>query len=143
MSDSLQPYGLYSSPGSSVHGILQERMLQWVAICPPPGALPDPGIEPMYPVAPALQADSLSLRHWGSPYSIHSYYKILAIFPVLHNASLQFIYFLHSSLNLLFPHPCLASPFLLLTGNHQFVLCTCKLVSFFKYSLFFIFRFHI
>ena len=28
---------------------------------PPPGDLPDPGIEPVSPVAPELQADSLSL----------------------------------------------------------------------------------
>ena len=34
---------------------------------PPPGCLPDPGMEPTSPVAPALQADSLSLSHWGSP----------------------------------------------------------------------------
>ena len=27
--------------------------------CPPPGDLPDPGIEPSSPVSPALQADSL------------------------------------------------------------------------------------
>ena len=31
--------------------------------CPPPGELPDPGIEPAAPVAPALQADSLPLSH--------------------------------------------------------------------------------
>ena len=29
------------------------------------GDLPDPGIEPMSPVAPALQVDSLSLSHQG------------------------------------------------------------------------------
>ena len=34
-----------SLPGSSVHGILQVRILDWVAI-PFPGNLPDPGIEP-------------------------------------------------------------------------------------------------
>ena len=44
-----------SSPGSSVHGILQAKILEWVA-CPSPGDLPDPGIEPRFP---ALQADSL------------------------------------------------------------------------------------
>ena len=32
MSDSLQPHGLCSPPGSSVHGILQARMLDWVAM---------------------------------------------------------------------------------------------------------------
>ena len=36
-------------------GILQARMLEWVA-CPPPWDLPNPGIEPR---PPALQADSL------------------------------------------------------------------------------------
>ena len=44
-----------SPPGSSVHGILQSRILEWVAI-PSPGDLPDPGIKHE---SPALQADSL------------------------------------------------------------------------------------
>ena len=43
VSDSLRPCGLYSPPGSSVHGILQERILEWAAM-PPPGNLLDPGI---------------------------------------------------------------------------------------------------
>ena len=34
-----------SPPGSSVHGILQARILEWVAI-PFSGDLPDPGVEP-------------------------------------------------------------------------------------------------
>ena len=38
-----------SPPGSSVHGILQARILEWLPF-PPPGDLPDPGIEPA-PVA--------------------------------------------------------------------------------------------
>ena len=33
---------------------------------PPPGDLPDPGIEPACPAPPALQADSLLLSHQGS-----------------------------------------------------------------------------
>ena len=44
-----------SPPGSSVHGIPQARILEWVAI-QSPGDLPNPGIEPR---SPALQADSL------------------------------------------------------------------------------------
>ena len=32
MYDSLRPHGLYSPPGSSVHGILQARRREWVAI---------------------------------------------------------------------------------------------------------------
>ena len=34
-------------PGSSVHGILQARILEWVAM-PFSGDLPDPGIEPVF-----------------------------------------------------------------------------------------------
>ena len=34
-----------SPPGSSVHGIVQARILEWVAV-PCPGDLPNPGIEP-------------------------------------------------------------------------------------------------
>ena len=32
---------------------------------PPPGDLPNPGIEPVSPAPPALPADSLSLSPWG------------------------------------------------------------------------------
>ena len=45
----------YSPPGSSVHGILQARILEWIAISFS-GDLSDPGIESGSPV---LQADSL------------------------------------------------------------------------------------
>ena len=41
--------------------------------CPPPGDLPHPGIEPMSPAAPALQADSLLLSYQGSPF-LRSFY---------------------------------------------------------------------
>ena len=44
-----------SPPGSSVHGILQARTLEGVAI-PFSRDLPDPGIKPG---SPALQSDSL------------------------------------------------------------------------------------
>ena len=54
MYDSLRPMDC-SLPGSSVHGVLQRRMLEWVAILYP-GDLCDPGIETG---SPALQADSL------------------------------------------------------------------------------------
>ena len=48
----------------SVHGILP-RQEYWSGLpCPPPGYLPNPGIEPG---SPALQVDSLSLSHQGSP----------------------------------------------------------------------------
>ena len=37
----------------------------------PLGDLPNLGIEPVSPVSPALQADSLLWRHWGSPVFQH------------------------------------------------------------------------
>ena len=52
-SPSLKPHGL-KLPGSSIHGIFQARILEWVAISSP-GDLPDLRIEPW---SPALQADS-------------------------------------------------------------------------------------
>ena len=52
-----------SLPGSSVHGILQARILDWLAI-PFSRDLPDPGIKPR---SPALQADSLPSELLGKP----------------------------------------------------------------------------
>ena len=51
----------WSPPGSSVHGILQARILEWLPF-PSPGDFPDPGIKPR---SPALQADSLSFEPPG------------------------------------------------------------------------------
>jgi len=45
-------------------GILQARILEWVAM-PPPGDLPDSGIEPG---SSALQVDSLPTALSGKPY---------------------------------------------------------------------------
>ena len=47
----------YSPPDSSVHGISQARLLEWLP-WPSPGDLPDPGIEPW---SPAL---TWILDHW-------------------------------------------------------------------------------
>jgi len=74
-----------SSPGSFVHGILQARILEWVAISLAIhllGDLPDPGIEP---VSPALQADSLPTEPPGKTVCvcvcvcvyIYNIYKVL------------------------------------------------------------------
>ena len=52
-----------SPPGSPVHGILQARKLEWVAIRFFRD-VPDPEMEPR---SSALQADSLPLSHQGSP----------------------------------------------------------------------------
>ena len=65
-----------SLPGSSVHGILQARILEWVAISSS-GHFPDPGIKPRSPVSPALQMDSLPTEALGKPhYIIPSFYYL-------------------------------------------------------------------
>ena len=63
MSGSLRPHGL-SLSGSSVHRILQVRILEWVAISP--GDLPNPGIEPG---SPPLRVDALPSEPPGKPFS--------------------------------------------------------------------------
>ena len=52
-----------NQPGSSVHGILRARILEWLAF-PSPGDLPSLGIEPR---SPAVQADSLPFEPPGEP----------------------------------------------------------------------------
>ena len=50
-----------SPSGSSSHGILQARILEWFA-CPPPRDLPNPGIEPVSLKSPALAGRILTTR---------------------------------------------------------------------------------
>ena len=54
-----------SPPGSSVHGILQARLLDWVAM-PSSRGFPTQGSNPHLLQAGELQADSLLLSHQGS-----------------------------------------------------------------------------
>ena len=53
----------YSPPGSSVHGVSQARILEWVP-SPSLGDLPGPGMEPAFP---ALQADAVLTEPHGKP----------------------------------------------------------------------------
>ena len=52
-----------SPQGSSVHGISQVRILEWVAI-PFSGDLPNPGVKPS---SPTLQVDTLPAEPQGNP----------------------------------------------------------------------------
>ena len=54
-----------SLPGSSVHGIIQTRILKLPF--PPPGNIPDPGIKPTSQVAPALAGKSFTTEPLGKP----------------------------------------------------------------------------
>ena len=58
-------------PASSVHGISQARILEWVAC--PPGDLPNPGIQPASPRSPALAGGFFTTRAtWGGPHGVSS-----------------------------------------------------------------------
>ena len=63
VAQTLRHYVLYSLPGSSVHGILQARILQWIVISFSRD-LPDSGIKPR---SLAFQADSLPSEPPGKP----------------------------------------------------------------------------
>ena len=55
-----------SPPGSSVHGISQARILEWVAF-PSPGDLSEPGIEPTSPASPVLAGGFFITEPPGMP----------------------------------------------------------------------------
>ena len=66
MSDSLQPQGLCPArqAAPSMGFSRQEHWSGWPF--PSPGALPDPGIEPMSPTSPASAGEFLPRGPWGS-----------------------------------------------------------------------------
>ena len=72
----------WSPPGSSVHGILQARILELPFT--PPGDLSDLGVEPRSLVSPALQADSLPVSHEGSAERFSILGRELSIHSFIH-----------------------------------------------------------
>jgi len=58
-----------SSPGFSVHGILQARILEWVPF-PSPRDIPDPGIESASLASPALAGGSFLTEAPWKPQSL-------------------------------------------------------------------------
>ena len=62
-----------SLPGSSVHGVLQARIPEWVAM-PTPGDLPDPEIKPAPPAPPAQQTDLFTAEPLGKSKCMYSLY---------------------------------------------------------------------
>ena len=60
-----------SPPGSSVHGILQARLLEWAAV-PSSRDLPNPGIKPESLTSLALSGGSLALESPGKRVQVQS-----------------------------------------------------------------------
>ena len=78
-----------SPPGSSVHGILQVRILKWVP-CPTPGDLPNPGIETESFTSPALAGEFFTTRAtWEALMETHSFFNILVDANVFCNSDSQ------------------------------------------------------
>ena len=67
-----------SLPGSSVHGILQARILNGFSF-PSPGGLSSPGIEPR---SPTLQADLLPSEPQWLPYIVTDFHYSIKMVPV-------------------------------------------------------------
>ena len=84
-----------SPPGSSVHGIFLARKLVWVAM-PSSRILSQP-------------RDQTHVSCIAGGFFTTEPPGILALFPVLHNISLQLIYFIHSLYHLI-PYPYLVPP---------------------------------
>ena len=75
----------YSSPGSSVHGILQARKLEGLPYSPP-GILPDSGIEHKSLMFLALAGVFFTTSAtWEAPYHIISSVQTLSPIPTLYN----------------------------------------------------------
>ena len=76
------------------------RQEYWSGL-PPPGDLPDPGIEPVSPVAPALQADSFTAELSGKPHmmlTLYLYSQDLSALYIKHDGIIRMGYFNLSSL---------------------------------------------
>ena len=68
-------------PDSSVHGISQARILEWVATPSFRGSSQLRDWTFVSRKSPTLKADSLLLSHWGSPRFIWCYFKLFVFSP--------------------------------------------------------------
>ena len=133
----LWPYGLYSSPGSSVCGILQQEY--WSGLpCPPPGDLPIPGIEPSSLVSSAVAGGFFTTAPPGKPQTsgmvevLISLSSSLSIFFIYFEASWQGVYrFKNATSSWQICHFFFHD---VLTYFHLSLVCLCQ------YSLFSFFR---
>ena len=84
----------HSLPGSSIHGILQARKLEWVAM-PSSGDLPDPGIEPVSVslMSPALSGGFFTTSGLRSPPLQYSTTVLSILSPpqIIHKGLLQLL----------------------------------------------------
>ena len=91
----------YSLPGFSVHGILQARILEWVAI-PFSRGSSGPGIECR---SPALQADSLQSEPPGKP--MYCLFSSCSLLLKCHIYKIQYFHFNLACISWFCPSICL------------------------------------
>ena len=96
-------------PDSSVHGILQVKILEWVAMLSS-RRFPNPGIEPASPVSPCIAGGFFThCTTWEAIYSVHVLNSVLLTYicntrqQALHNLSTLAIVMLISSVHTPFP----------------------------------------
>ena len=77
MSDSLQPHGQHSPPGSCVHGDSPGKNIGVACHALIQGDFPNPGIKPR---SPALQADSLPSEPPGKPCNYPKMFYLTSIY---------------------------------------------------------------
>ena len=104
------------------------RQEHWNGLpCPPPGDLPNPGIELVSPASPAMQMDSLLLNHQGSPHILFSYLFYIYIAPVCMYVCVCIYIYIYANpklpIHTTFPPPL---------GIHTLVLYIC--VSYFCFA---------
>ena len=75
-SDSVRPYGWTVALQAPLSMGLPTQEYWSGLPFPPPRDLHNPGINPLFPVPPALQANSLSLSHAGSPKFIAALFTV-------------------------------------------------------------------
>ena len=140
----LTTLGTVTCQAPLMHGILQARILEWVAVsCSRGSSQSRDGTRISYVYlhwqvvfttsSTCLFLDSFPL------YVIARYWIYLEYIPVLFSWSLLFIYFIHSSKVYLFHTQCVKPKLLIYTpsfsfGNHKFVLYFCEPISVLKHT---------
>ena len=69
----------FNLPGSSVHGILQARILEWVCHSLLQGTFPTEGVKLKSPAFPALQVDSLPTEPPGKPAKVNQFTSVQSL----------------------------------------------------------------
>ena len=93
----------FSPPVSSVHGIFQARILEWIAISTP-GVLPDPWIKPTFLWSPALTGRYFTTSTtWEALNTVYCHLTFIFVLQYIENqcpsTPLKFLYHLQAAVS--------------------------------------------